>query len=60
MADYGLTEPEGRNIVVARYKDFLKREKGMKCRTINSALTAIDSFYGFLGLGKAAVERDRE
>ena len=60
MADYRLTEPDARDAVVAQYKSFLKREKEVKCRTINSALTAIDSFFGSLGLGKSGVERDRE
>ncbi len=60
MADYGLAEPEARDAVVAQYKVFLKRQRGVKCRTINAALTAIDSFYGFLGLGKSGVQRDRE
>lgn len=60
IADYTLGEPEARDAVVSQYKSFLKRHKGAKGRTINCALTAIDSFCQFLGFGKAAVERERE
>lgn len=60
MGEYGLCEPEARYAAVEEYKEFLKREKGAKCRTVNSALTAIDSFYEFLGLGKTNVARDYE
>lgn len=46
-----------RDRAVSEYKRSLK-DKGAKRASINAALTAIDHFYQFLGLGKSSVSRE--
>lgn len=53
-----LDDPAERDFAVRDYKSYLKRTLKMQPTSVNSALTAIDHFYQFLGLKKAKVKRE--
>lgn len=49
LADEWLAEPCMQERAIREYTRYLKKNKRAKQRTINAALTAIGSFYRFLG-----------
>lgn len=53
-----LEDPRERDYAVRDYKSYLKRSLKMQPTSVNSALTAIDHFYQFLGVEKAKVKRE--
>lgn len=53
-----LNDPQERDFAVRDYKAHLKRTLKMQPTSVNSALTAIDHFYQFLGLKRAKVKRE--
>jgi site-specific recombinase XerD len=53
-----LTNQDTRDYLARDYTQYLKRALKSSPQTVNSYLTAIDSFYSFLGLGKAKVARE--
>ncbi len=53
-----LTSENTRDYVTRDYKFYLKKELKSSPQTVNAYLTAIDSFYIFLGLGKAKATRE--
>lgn len=53
-----LTNANTRDYVTRDYKLYLKQELKSSPQTVNAYLTAIDSFYIFLGLGKAKAKRE--
>lgn len=59
-ADYelALDDPKERDFAVRDYKLHLKRSLKMQPTSVNSALTAIDHFYQFLGMERVKVKRE--
>lgn len=53
-----LSEGHARDWAVRDYKRHLKTARRAAPRSVNIALAAIDNFYGFVGLGPAAVRRE--
>lgn len=53
-----LTNHNTRDYVARDYKQYLKLSIKSSPQTVNAYLTAIDSFYTFLGLGKAKATRE--
>ncbi|MDX2105604.1 MAG: tyrosine-type recombinase/integrase [Candidatus Melainabacteria bacterium] len=53
-----LTNSNTRDYVTRDYKLYLKQELKSSPQTVNAYLTAIDSFYIFLGLGKVKAKRE--
>lgn len=53
-----LDDPQERDYAVRDYKAYLKRTLKMQPSSVNSALTAIDHFYQFLGMKRAKVTRE--
>lgn len=53
-----LTDPHARDYVTRDYKQYLKLKIKSSPQTVNAYLTAIDSFFVFLGLGKAKATRE--
>ena len=53
-----LDDPQERDCAVRDYKGYLKRTLKMQPTSVNSALTAIDHFYQFLGLKRTKVKRE--
>lgn len=53
-----LTSPHTRDYVARDYKQYLKLSIKSSPQTVNAYLTAIDSFFTFLGLGKAKASRE--
>ncbi|HVC31872.1 MAG TPA: tyrosine-type recombinase/integrase [Chloroflexota bacterium] len=53
-----LAEPHARDYAVRDFKAHLKTVRRAKPTSVNLALAAIDSFYGFLGLGHPQVRRE--
>ncbi|MBA3994816.1 MAG: integrase [Cyanobacteria bacterium DS2.3.42] len=53
-----LTNNHARDYVARDYKQYLKVSIKSSPQTVNAYLTAIDSFYTFLGLGKAKATRE--
>ena len=53
-----LTNSDTRDYVARDYKLYLKQELKSSPQTVNAYLTAIDSFYIFLGLGKVKAKRE--
>jgi integrase/recombinase XerC len=53
-----LTDAHTRDYVARDYKQYLKLSIKSSPQTVNAYLTAIDSFYIFLGLGKAKAARE--
>lgn len=53
-----LTDPHARDYVTRDYKQYLKLKIKSSPQTVNAYLTAIDSFFVFLGLGKAKTVRE--
>lgn len=53
-----LDDPQERDYAVRDYKAYLKRTLKMQPNSVNSALTAIDHFYQFLGMKRAKVQRE--
>lgn len=53
-----LAEGPSRDYVTRDYKQYLKVTTGSSPQTVNAYLTAIDSFFVFLGLGKAKAVRE--
>lgn len=60
LAQYkdALTNANTRDYVTRDYKLYLKQELKSSPQTVNAYLTAIDSFYLFLGLGKVKAKRE--
>lgn len=58
--EYGdpLRERHSRDYAVRDYKTHLKTVRKAKPTSVNLSLAAIDSFYGFLGLGRPDVRRE--
>lgn len=58
--DYGkaLEDPKERDFAVREYKTYLKRSLKMQPTSVNSALTAIDHFCQYLGMGSTTVKRE--
>jgi len=55
---HALDDPKERDFAVRDYKLHLKRSLKMQPTSVNSALTAIDHFYQFLGMEPAKVRRE--
>lgn len=53
-----LTNRHTRDYVARDYKQYLKLTLKSSPQTVNAYLTAIDSFFGFVGLGKAKADRE--
>jgi len=53
-----LTNTHTRDYVARDYKQYLKLKIKSSPQTVNAYLTAIDSFFTFLGLGKAKASRE--
>jgi integrase/recombinase XerC len=53
-----LTDHHTRDYVARDYKQYIKLSIKSSPQTVNAYLTAIDSFYTFLGLGKAKATRE--
>ncbi len=53
-----LTDPHTRDYVARDYTQYLKLHIKSSPQTVNAYLTAIDSFFAFLGLGKANASRE--
>lgn len=53
-----LSNPNTRDYIARDYKQHLKLKLKSSPQTVNAYLTAIDSFYQFLGLGKAKAKRE--
>lgn len=53
-----LTNSNTRDYIARDYKQYLKVKLKSSPQTVNAYLTAIDSFYQFLGLGKAKAKRE--
>lgn len=53
-----LTDPHARDYVTRDYKQYLKLNIKSSPQTVNAYLTAIDSFFVFLGLGTAKAVRE--
>ncbi len=53
-----LTDHHTRDYLARDYKQYLKLSIKSSPQTVNAYLTAIDSFYTFLGLGKAKTSRE--
>ena len=53
-----LDDPKERDFAVRDYKLYLKRTLKMQPTSVNSALTAIDSFYQYLGMEPVKVKRE--
>ena len=53
-----LSDPNTRDYVARDYKQYLKQHLDSRPRTVNSYLTAIESLYTYLGLGKAKVKQE--
>jgi site-specific recombinase XerD len=60
LGDYpdALTNEHTRDYVARDFKQHLKHQLKSSPQTVNAYLTAIDSFYRFLGLGKAKTNRE--
>lgn len=54
------TDPFSRDYAVRDYRAYLLDERGLKASSIDAALAATDSFYVWLGLGKAQVTRTKQ
>ena len=54
-----LTDQQTSDHLAQDYKQYLKVNLKSSPQTINAYLTAIDSFYQYLGLGKASTSRER-
>lgn len=53
-----LADPSARDYAVRDFKTYLKSVRRAKPSSVNLSLAAIDSFYGFLGLGRPNVRRE--
>lgn len=53
-----LTNPNTRDYIARDYKQHLTLKLKASPQTVNAYLTAVDSFYNFLGLGKAKAKRE--
>ena len=53
-----LDTPQERDLAVRDYKSYLKRQLKMQPTSVNSALTAIDHFCEYLGLGRTKAKRE--
>jgi site-specific recombinase XerD len=53
-----LSSKRVRNRAVEDYKDYLKHHLKYNPSTINTTLSTIDHFYGFIGLGEPDIERE--
>jgi integrase/recombinase XerC len=60
LEDYpdALTNQHTRDYVTRDYKQYLKLQIKSSPQTVNAYLTAIDSFFSFLGLGKVKAARE--
>jgi site-specific recombinase XerD len=58
ISDFALLAAPAQYATVLEYKAFLEIEKSAEQSTIKAALTAIDSFYEFLQLGRLAIDKD--
>lgn len=58
--EYGdvLTDKACRDVAVKEYKAYMKRVIKAKPTSVNSALTAIDHFYEFMGMSRSGVKRE--
>jgi integrase/recombinase XerC len=54
-----LTDPHGRDFAARDYRSWLKTAGRRAPSTVNAHLTALDHFYGHLGLGALRVRRDQ-
>jgi site-specific recombinase XerD len=54
-----LAGPHGRDFAARDYRSYLKTAARRAPSTVNAHLTALDHFYGHLGLGPALVRRDQ-
>lgn len=54
-----LTDPHGRDFAARDYRTWLKVVGKRAASTVNAHLTALDHFYGQLGLGAVRVQRDQ-
>lgn len=54
-----LADPHGRDFAGRDYRSWLKTTAKRATSTVNAHLTALDHFYGHLGLGAVIVQRDR-
>ena len=53
-----LADPKERDFAVRAYKTYLKQSSKMQPTSLNSALSAIDHFYLYLGVGPTKVKRE--
>lgn len=53
-----LTDAHGRDFAGRDYRSYLKTVARRATSTVNAHLTALDHFYGYLGLGAVTVQRD--
>lgn len=52
-----LTATNGRDYAVRRYREYLMKEKGHAVSTVEGYITAVGTFYDWLGLGRPQVKR---
>jgi integrase/recombinase XerC len=52
------TDAHGRDFAVRDYKTYLKTVRKRSANTVNAHITALDHFFGHLGLGAVQVRRD--
>ena len=53
-----LTDPRARDYAARDFKTYLKTERNAAPASVNLALSAVDHFYRYLGLGAAIVRRE--
>jgi integrase/recombinase XerC len=56
--DYPPLSPPTKDLVARDLKKYLQKNVKLKPATLNSYLSALDNFFGFLGLGKSNVGRE--
>ncbi|MEU6188108.1 hypothetical protein [Nocardia sp. NPDC047038] len=53
-----LADAHGRDFAVRDYKTHLKTVRNQSAHTVNAHITALDHFFGHLGLGAVLMRRD--